>query len=394
MLQCTGEIACMKHLLLSLVLLCCPALAVTYFVSPSGSDSNPGTQPKPFQTIQRAADVVNPGDRVVVNDGIYRGRGSDTAPIISINRGGNAGNYVTFESASKWGAKLDGQNRVAVALFFGRGISYVRVKNFEMYGMATGAPGGAVAIDLENAGGFIDIVGNNFHDIGKICTDTAYGQDAIFGATTHDIVIEQNFIHDIGRFAPGENECKPLTSYYQNHDHGIYIASGSNYTIQNNIFFNNPRGWSIQLYAHALNNITIVNNTFAAPNPYREGQILVGATILNSIISNNIFYEPRVAGIDFDFVTGPHSLTVSNNLSTNELYVYNKIPIGVTHVNNRTNYAAAAIFVNPGVDFHLKSDSPALRTGTHINAPASDYDGITRSNHPCIGAYERSGSSK
>lgn len=384
----------MKHLLLSLVLQCHPALATTYFVSAIGSDSNTGTQTRPFRTIQRAADLVNPGDRVIVNDGTYRGSDSDSTPIVTINRGGNERNYVIFQSANKWGAKLDGQNRRSAGIAFGKGVSYVRIQNFEIYGIATGAPGGAVGIDLENAGRFINIVGNNFHDIGKICTDSAYGQDAIFGATTHDIVIEQNFIHDIGRFAPGENGCMPLSSYYQNHDHGIYIASGSSYTIQNNVFYNNARGWSIQLYPHALSHITIVNNTFAAPNPYREGQILVGAAIASSVISNNIFYQPKIAGIDFDFVTGFQGLTVSNNLSTNELYVYNKTPIGVIYVKNRTNREAVTVLIDLGVNFHLKTGSPAIGAGEHSNAPASDYDGVTRSNPPCIGAYEGLGSAK
>ena len=384
----------MKYLLFSLVLLCYPAWATTYFVSATGSDSNAGTQTQPFRTIQHAANLINPGDRVIVNDGTYRGSGSNTTPIVTVNRGGNAGNYVIFQSANRWGARLDGQNRFAAGIAFGNGVSYVRITGFEMYGMATGAPGGAVAIDLENAGGFINIAGNNFHDIGKICTDSAYGQDAIFGATTHDIVIEQNFIHDIGRFAPGENGCKPSTSYYQNHDHGIYIASGSNYTIQNNIFYNNLRGWSIQLYPHALSNISIVNNTFAAANPYREGQILVGAVIGNSVISNNIFYQPTIAGIDFDFIAGFQSLTVSNNLSTNEIYVYNATPTGVTYLKNRTNKAAATILMKPGVDFHLKTESPAIAAGTPTHAPGSDYDGITRGKPPCIGAYERVGSPK
>lgn len=61
----------------------CAALAVslmvaggaqgkTYFVAPSGSDADEGTIEKPFRTIQRAADVMKPGDRCLVRTGIYR----------------------------------------------------------------------------------------------------------------------------------------------------------------------------------------------------------------------------------------------------------------------------------------------------------------------------------
>ncbi len=42
-----------------------------YYVSPSGNDINPGTEASPFRNIQRAADIVNPGDTVIVKDGTY-----------------------------------------------------------------------------------------------------------------------------------------------------------------------------------------------------------------------------------------------------------------------------------------------------------------------------------
>ena len=44
---------------------------VCYYVSPTGSDSNPGTSASPFLTIQAAANAVNPGDMVIVRDGTY-----------------------------------------------------------------------------------------------------------------------------------------------------------------------------------------------------------------------------------------------------------------------------------------------------------------------------------
>jgi hypothetical protein len=40
------------------------AHAGNYYVSPEGSDSNPGTEDKPWKTIQRAADTAAPGARL------------------------------------------------------------------------------------------------------------------------------------------------------------------------------------------------------------------------------------------------------------------------------------------------------------------------------------------
>jgi alpha-N-arabinofuranosidase len=48
--------------------------AATFHVAPSGNDANPGTQTAPLRTIQRAADLAQPGDTITVHEGIYRER--------------------------------------------------------------------------------------------------------------------------------------------------------------------------------------------------------------------------------------------------------------------------------------------------------------------------------
>ena len=52
-----------------------PEFSRTYHVdakNPAAADTNPGTREKPFRTIGRAAEVLRPGERVVVAAGIYR----------------------------------------------------------------------------------------------------------------------------------------------------------------------------------------------------------------------------------------------------------------------------------------------------------------------------------
>jgi alpha-N-arabinofuranosidase len=48
------------------------ARAAEIHVAVSGSDSNPGTQGAPLRTIQRAADLAQPGDVITVHEGVYR----------------------------------------------------------------------------------------------------------------------------------------------------------------------------------------------------------------------------------------------------------------------------------------------------------------------------------
>jgi len=58
-----------------------------YSVSPSGSDSAPGTLSQPFRTIQKAASIVVAGDTAFIRAGVYRetvtpkNSGTQNAPI-------------------------------------------------------------------------------------------------------------------------------------------------------------------------------------------------------------------------------------------------------------------------------------------------------------------------
>ena len=64
-------------------------LGTDYYVSPTGSDSNPGSLSNPFKTIQKAADNVEAGDVVNIMGGAYHEQvyldnvdGSEGMPII------------------------------------------------------------------------------------------------------------------------------------------------------------------------------------------------------------------------------------------------------------------------------------------------------------------------
>jgi len=50
------------------------AQAAEFHVATNGADSNPGTKRAPLRTIQRAAELAQPGDTVTVHAGIYRER--------------------------------------------------------------------------------------------------------------------------------------------------------------------------------------------------------------------------------------------------------------------------------------------------------------------------------
>src|SRR5512135_2781303 len=80
-------------LICSMVFLLCAsgeAIAATYYVSTTGSDSNSGSQTAPFETIQKAANMVEAGDTVYVRTGTYAGS------VIS-NKNGTSSAWITFK---------------------------------------------------------------------------------------------------------------------------------------------------------------------------------------------------------------------------------------------------------------------------------------------------------
>src|SRR5437773_819613 len=339
-----------------------------YVDGASGNDGNPGDSTRPFRTVQQAAGVVNPGDVVIVRNGVYTGDGN---AVLSIGRGGSAGNLVVFKSQNKWGAVLDGQNNYS-AKVIEIGTNYVRVEGFEVKGS------NHYGVDPSTSTHDIEIVGNNIHDVGRYCESSGIGLSAI-DAYSDNLLIDGNWVHDIGRFAAGENGCQPGNDYWMNHDHGVYTGQGTNVIIRNNVFYNITRGWRLQHYGSSVDQLYIVNNTFAFPNPNRDGQIILAATTTNLYIQNNIFYQPgQNVGIS-GTSSGAH---IDHNLSTGT--------VGGGGIGSNIENTDPQ-FVNPSaLDFRLQAGSPAVDAGTILSIVLGDFLGSIRPQGAGydIGAFE------
>ena len=81
--------------------------ATSYYVATTGNDSNPGTFQSPFKTINKAAQVANPGDTVYVREGTYRER---VFPL----RGGTSENArITYQNYNGETVYIKGSELVA-----------------------------------------------------------------------------------------------------------------------------------------------------------------------------------------------------------------------------------------------------------------------------------------
>ncbi|MGQ9519562.1 MAG: right-handed parallel beta-helix repeat-containing protein [Candidatus Fervidibacter sp.] len=85
------------------------AVGAVFYVdssSPKASDTNPGTHDLPFKTINRAAQLVQPGDIVIVKSGIYREH-------VRLTRSGKPGEPIVFVADPPGSVVLTGADPIA-----------------------------------------------------------------------------------------------------------------------------------------------------------------------------------------------------------------------------------------------------------------------------------------
>jgi pectate disaccharide-lyase len=331
-----------------------------YFVSPTGDDTNNGSQAYPFATIQQAEKVATPGTTVHVLPGTY------TQPV-TIRTSGTADAPITFISDTKWGAKI--QTTGSTDPWTTRA-NYINIIGFDI--TSTGSRDG-----INNLGSFISTIGNHVHDIPSQCDSTGGAGINDGNYAAHDDDIISNKVNNIGDTYPR------LCQYV----HGIYHSTYRGH-IMNNISFDNA-GCGINLW-HAAN-ATIVTNNLSFGN--EEHGISIGTATNDTrgvpgdhfIVANNISIDNALLGIRERKGVGP-----DNQYLNNIVYGNGSAPFGDENYNWPSTVGTKDImtitqnaqFVNFQLDgsgnYHLQATSPAIDAGTSVGAPSTDFDGNPR----------------
>ncbi|MCH7588965.1 MAG: right-handed parallel beta-helix repeat-containing protein [Chloroflexi bacterium] len=390
----------------------------SYYVSPTGSDSNSGTIGNPWRNLSFAVNVARAGDTIFM-------RGGDHAMgEVWIRRsrdmGGKPGQPLTIKAYPGEKPILAGSRRLIIDA------DYVRVEglNFIMPWTATGWGTG------------IEIVSNTFTG-----AQPKYGAISMGGI---DVLIEGNLIQYDDS---GGNTM----------DHGIYIHRGQRITVRNNRVIGS-KGYGIHVYDEQkssdpavwaanpffLKDIIIEGNIVSASQS-RSGIIVAkgrgGAYIAleNITLRNNILFGNALNGIlirngdqvkvfnNTIYNNGSSAIAITGSSSTpafdpSDVQVSNNIisaPAGVSHiyvnssganivVNNNFYDSGPRIsgasdpnavlgnplFVNPETqDFHLQEASPAIDVGLTLAEVPVDKDGVVRPQGSAfdMGAYEFAG---
>ena len=364
----------------SSALLCCSAVvlltasstafaaAANLYVSPTGRDSNPGTQTAPVLTIARADALAGPGSTVHVAPGIYKvSAPSLGAAGIKTIKSGTATARIKFVSDVKWGAKL---------IVSGTGItwdsrgSYVDIDGFDISG--SGRHG------ILAAGAYLTITNNFIHDLTVSGGCNGSGGAAIdtYGPVGN-VRIDRNVVRNIGYRMIGS--CATVQ--------GIYVANPNN--IVTNNLVSGVAAVGITQW-HGATASTIVNNTvFHSKEGILLGQGDAGTTTgsANNYVANNIVYDNTTYGIVEGGKMAGGNRYVNNLVSRSGTNVRVKGTISGTISSDPlfVNYLA-----NGTGNYRVTSSSPAIDRGTSNLAPKIDLNLVARPRGAAvdIGAYE------
>lgn len=354
-------------------------LGSTLYVATGGNDANPGTIDQPLARISKAVSMANPGDTIIVRDGVYGPEGRTDGFPVWITRPGTPNAWITLKAEHKGNAILDCQNDSSGVrtgcdgyIYLDSGAAYWVLQDlvFE-HGYTYGASSNSTPSAHD-----ILVRGCRFEYIGRHPTDSTYGEVGVYtGPGSYNFTFDSNSFHDIGRTSGAVSA----------NDHGLYLHSAST-SVVNNVFYAPISGWGIQT-ASGFSGM-IANNTFAFPMQNTGGQLMLWDINPLVTVRNNIFYNPggRIA-------INSSSLSVTLGCSIDHNLVIGGTIGSAPGCFSTTNSVGDPAFVNavsPPFDFHLAAGSPAIGAGAPVASVPVDFDGVTRpsGNAPDLGAYQ------
>ena len=435
-------------LLSPLLVLSGTASGATYHVAPGGSDSSPGTLAAPFATVQHAADLVLPGDTVLVRAGTYR-------QVVTVTRSGTAGAEIVFAAYPGERPVLDGDGLLASEWLGGvvhvLNAAHVHVRGLTVTNAGPGIQAAGflvedsqhvtleenVSDDTTSSGigvwGCEDVTleGN---EVIRACHGGSQEQVSVGG--TRGFRVVGNRVHDAGGTENGgEGIClkdgssdgvaRGNSVWNQPMKFGIYVDAWDKHThdievdgnvvhgcidgiglasemggllervrVTNNLCYRNSlRGLTVGDYGgvanHPMNDLQIVNNTFAGngTSGWGGGIAVDSREARNVVVRNNVVSGHPSFGILVSTGLPAGAVAVDHNLI--DAFV-GTVEEGETRGSDAVE--ASPRFVDAGADdYHLAAASPAIDRGNPDRAPSLDHDGVVRPQGSGIdlGAFER-----
>jgi hypothetical protein len=192
-----------------------------YYVSAlTGSDSNNGSETAPFETINRAISLVNPGDTIFVMNGTYQNDGYGTVDtttntnmnnnhVVTINKSGTAGAYITLKNYPGHTPiiQFDGRGGIVIS----NDMNYIIIEGFEVVG-----PAASITYAEAYANREYKVLAASDPDDDINYNHTYFSGKGIWGGygAHHHIIIRNNIVHDTAGSGIRFNDSDHITIEY------------------------------------------------------------------------------------------------------------------------------------------------------------------------------------
>ena len=323
-------------LLTALGALAAPASAevtCNLYAAPFGNDAAAGTQAFPYQTPQRLADKLQPGQTGCLMEGTYSKE--VTGPyVLRMSRGGIAGAPITIRSVPGQRATLRG------IVFVVDGAHHVTLSNLNFDGRRP-VPDNTVSIQVMADDTIIEDsdITNNAQAICMVLGSPGWGE-------AERTIIRRNVFHDCGGF----------DNYLE---HSVYVEWTKDVLVTDNLFLRSG-AYAVHMYPWAQR--TTVTHNVMADNG--GGAIFAGeaeAASSNNLVSQNVitgsFGRPGIHS-GWGGAAGVGNLASTNCLFSN--------PKGHVDVQSGGFTSTGNVIANPGYanklagDYRLDPASPCL----------------------------------
>jgi Right handed beta helix region len=331
------------------------------YVSPKGSDSNPGTLERPWRTIGKAMRTLLPGRTAYLRAGIYReatdvpcGTSHNT---LQWNRSGRPGAPITISGYPGQERRVVVRTKIKVNGSHLRLVNLVVARNSAFHPIDKGCTGDA---NVNVYGDDVEISGLEVRDSNN---------SGIYLKDADRAKILGNWIHDNGA--------------HPTQDHGIYYGSGTGGVIGNNVI-ERSLGYGIHMYPRPSGQ-TLVQNTIVGSG---NAGIIVSTSgnhivIVNNISAWNSDYGIRTGGNGCEECWADQNVLYGNG--TDAYYLPEELTV------HRTIEADPLFVDRAKRNYRLLARSPAVNTARADYSRPYDFDGRSRPRGagPDIGSYER-----
>lgn len=331
-----------------------PSSGNTYYVSPGGNNSNPGTHDLPWAMPGYGSRQLHPGDTLIILGGRYVLSQYDDDIITPPS--GMAETWITIKGEDGNRPVLAGRDNLYSAINLA-GVSYVKIENLEITHDATASGEGVYSrggISISGApSSYLILKDLYIHHIDEGAID-AQDVDQLqiidcrleycgFGGIVIDQVEQAGAGFEIINCTLADNHQREAYMMYVQYDEGI-SPPAVNVTLKNNII---AGGYNVAYFGHTVN-LTADHNLFYCPD--QDNQVQANGR---------------------DYTAAQLSELGIGNISADPLFV-------------RPEWGTTG-------DYHLQAGSPALDAGTSTGAPSLDLAGTARPQGIAfdIGAYEQ-----